>query len=86
MKTFLIPWGILFFVGTCPDPSPENGFVANALHPPTNGRYPDGRSVRLGCNSSYVLDYDASDLDVIRCESGRWYPPPAKCVPMDEGE
>ena len=72
--------------GRCSDPSPENGFVGSWSDPPENGKYRNMAGVRVDCNDEYVLDIYVSGDHQIRCEKGRWYPPPAKCTPIDEGE
>ena len=73
-------------VGTCPDPTPDNGYIGSMGSSPVDGRFKQGTSVRFECNTGYAMDFAASGLNVITCNSGRWYPPPVKCVPIDEGE
>ena len=80
---------IFYFAGTCPDPTPEHGFIANGKHQQlSNGRFPHGsKFVEISCNTSYVLDIGVSGDNIFFCWHGRWTPnPPAKCIPKDEGE
>lgn len=75
-----------FFVVTCPDPSPDNGVITHQSKSPTNGRFPQDASVRVGCNSGYTMDRGASGMDVSSCTNGKWYPPVMKCIPNNEGD
>ena len=38
------------FAGTCPDPSPENGYIASIGSSPVNGRFQAGTSVQVERN------------------------------------
>ena len=71
-----------FFVGTCPDPTPENGAIKSVTTSAVNGRYPANTNATFQCNTGYTLNgyYQYSV-----CLEGKWDPLPAFCVANGQG-
>ena len=85
----------LAFVGTCPDPTPENGFI-QSTNITTIHIVGTTTPVGLACNDGYTLngyfplylprsDIKDGELPTI-CFDGKWDPPPAICVANNQGE
>ena len=69
--------------GFCPDPSPENGYIASKLNRTV---YPVDSRVFVDCNAGFTST-QVFYRWIIKCEEpGIWRPSIPLCIPNDEGK
>ena len=75
----------MIILGSCVDPTPENGFIYYVSQKPTNGRYPDNTELQIECDLGYTITAGKYGSHFETCENGEWSYMFAICVAEDQG-